>query len=441
VISPKRRDEIIGALRRGTVPQRGLDALAVGTDRYVDAFDRELDTVAGGGAVFKAIRGEYGSGKTFTVRWLGERARQAGFVTAEVQISEGETPLHHLQTVYRRAVERLATAEEPTGALRSLVDGWYYALENDVLAEGTVSDTDVDALVAATDELAARRLAEVAKRAPIFPLVLRGYRHALAAGDDSAAEGLLAWLGGQPHVAAAVKRQAGIKGDLDHDGALAFLAGLLVIIRDAGNAGLLLVLDEVETLQRMRSDARDRALNALRQLIDEIDAGRFPGLYLLITGTPAFFDGPQGASRLAPLAQRLHTDFSPDGRFDNLRAVQLRLQGFTIDSLGEVGRRVRDLYAEGADAPDRVRDRCGDDVVASLADAVTGQLGGKVGVAPRVFLKKLVGDVLDRVDQYAEFDPRRDYALTVADGELSEIERNARHGGPRDVDDIELADE
>ena len=56
---------------------------------------------------------------------------------------------------------------------------------------------------------------------------------------------------------------------------------------------------------------------------------------------------------------------------------------------------------------------------------MTGSLGGKVGVAPRVFLKKLVADVLDRVDQFADFDPRRHYALTLAPGELSEVERNA----------------
>ena len=56
---------------------------------------------------------------------------------------------------------------------------------------------------------------------------------------------------------------------------------------------------------------------------------------------------------------------------------------------------------------------------------MAGSLGGKVGVAPRVFLKKLVADVLDRVDQFADFDPRRHYALTLAPGELSEVERNA----------------
>ncbi len=118
---------------------------------------------------------------------------------------------------------------------------------------------------------------------------------------------------------------------------MAFLQGLLTVLRDAGHPGLLVVLDEVETLQRVRGDVRDKALNALRQLIDEIDSGRFPGLYLLITGTPAFFDGPSGVQRLPPLAQRLATDFTTDARFDNPRAVQLRLPGFTHDALVELG--------------------------------------------------------------------------------------------------------
>src|SRR6266508_2420703 len=341
VISPQRRREIVDALRRGTVPQRSLDAFAVGTDRFAAVFDDELATVASGGAGFKAVRGEYGSGKTFVVRWLAERARTQGFASAEVQISERETPLDHLEAVYRRLCERLTTADTTGGALRAVVDSWFFALHEDVVAAGTAPPSDAEAVLAATDALAEQRLGAVAARAPALAAVLRGYRRALADSDNARAEGLLAWLGGQPHVAAPVKRAAGIRGDLDHDAALAFLAGLLTIMRGAGYAGLVLVLDEVETLQRVRSDARDRALNALRQLIDEVDLGRFPGLYLVITGTPAFFDGPQGAQRLAPLAQRLHTDFTTDARFDSPRAVQLRLAGFTVEGLGDLGRRDR----------------------------------------------------------------------------------------------------
>lgn len=437
MISLLRRREIIDALRRGTVPQRGLDALAVGTDRYAAAIDDELDLVAAGGSGFKAVRGEWGSGKTFTVRWISERARTRGFATAEVQISEGETPLHHLETVYRRLCERLATSDAPSGgALRSAVDSWFFALHDDVVSAGDVRADDQAAVLEATERIAEQRLGAVADRAPALAAVLRGYRRALADGDDAVAEGLLAWLGGQPHVSASVKKHAGIRGDLDHDGALGFLAGLLTILRGAGYAGLVVVLDEVETLQRVRSDVRDRALNALRQLIDEVDQGRFPGLYLMITGTPAFFDGPQGASRLPPLAQRLHTDFTTDARFDNPRAIQLRLPGFDVTALCEVGSRVRDLYADGADDRSRIETRVDDAYVELLARAVTGDLGGQVGIAPRLFLKKLVGDVLDRVDQFPEFDPRVDYRLTVSDGELTDVERNARAAAH--VDDIDL---
>jgi len=182
---------------------------------------------------------------------------------------------------------------------------------------------------------------------------------------------------------------------------------------------------------------RDKALNALRQLIDEVDSGRYPGLYLLITGTPAFFEGPSGLSRLAPLAQRVHTDFTTDARFDNPRAVQMRLPGFKRDSLVELGGKVRDLYAEGSADAGRIRAVVDDAYLGDLADAVAGSLGGRIGVAPRVFLKKLVSDVLDRVDQFADFDPRVHYALTVSEGELTAVERNAARE-TSDLDAIEL---
>ena len=94
----RRRDQ----LRRGVVPDNGLDVLAVGLRRFEQSADDDLAKVAAGGSVFKAVRGEYGAGKTFFTRWLAERAKRLGFATAEVQVSETETPLHRMETVYRR---------------------------------------------------------------------------------------------------------------------------------------------------------------------------------------------------------------------------------------------------------------------------------------------------------------------------------------------------
>lgn len=435
-ISPQRRQEIISALRRGTVPSHSLDAFATGLERFEGTLDQELQTVKAGGSVFKAVRGEYGCGKTFFARWLAEWAKKIGFATSEVQVSETETPLHRLETVYRRLMERLATADTPQGALRNVLDGWFYTLEEDALAEGRIDPSDNARLLERTGELLEQRLAAVTAKAPMFSAALRGYREAQTTNDTATADGIAAWLAGQPNVAAAAKRAAGVKGDIDHFGALNFLQGLLTVLRDSGHAGLLIVLDEVETIQRVRGDVRDKSLNALRQLIDEVDAGRFPGLYLLITGTSSFFEGPQGVQRLEPLAQRLHVDFNTDARFDNPRAVQIRLPPFDLQRLVRVGGKVRDIFCSHATAPDRISEFADDAYVQDLAQAVAGKLGGKVGIAPRIFLKKLVADVLDRIDQFPDFNPREHYSLTISDAELKPVERSAMEAGT--VDDIEL---
>ncbi|MFO0877864.1 MAG: BREX system ATP-binding protein BrxD [Gemmataceae bacterium] len=434
-ISRERRREIIAALRKGTVPQRGLDFLAVGLGRFEPAIAAELADVAQGSSTFKAVRGDYGCGKTFFARWVQEHAKKKGFAAAEVQISETETPLHRLETVYRRAMEQLSTADCFLGAFRSVLDGWFYALEEDVLAGGDTDPSDVGGLARRADELLEQRLVEITRATPQFAAALRAYRAAQRQDDHATAEGLAGWLAGQPHVAASVKRVAGIKGDVDHFAALSFLRGLLLILKDSGYSGLVLVLDEIETLQRVRGDVREKGLNALRQLIDDIDGGRFPNLYLLTTGTPAFFDGPQGVRRLEPLAQRLHVDFQTDARFDNPRAVQLRLPAFDHARLVEVGLKVRDLFTADCSSPERVGIRADNAYIEALARSLAGQLGGKVGIAPRLFLKKLVADVLDRIDQFEDFDPTRHYQLTVNAGEMTTVEREAQAVS---VDDIEI---
>ena len=47
------------------MPQRGLELFATGLERFEEAIDEELDAVAAGRGRFKAVRGDYGAGKTF----------------------------------------------------------------------------------------------------------------------------------------------------------------------------------------------------------------------------------------------------------------------------------------------------------------------------------------------------------------------------------------
>jgi P-loop Domain of unknown function (DUF2791) len=73
-----------------------------------------------------------------------------------------------------------------------------------VRAAGSVDANDAEGLLKKTNEQLEQRLASISKAAPMFPAALRTYRDASSRGDTASAEGLPAWISGQPNVAAGI---------------------------------------------------------------------------------------------------------------------------------------------------------------------------------------------------------------------------------------------
>jgi hypothetical protein len=417
---------IVNALRSGLVPSQGLEHLVTGLEPLVEAVGQELDFVAGGRGASKWIRGEYGTGKTFAARYLCTQARNRRFATSEVQISINDTPLHHLETVYRRLIERLETAADGPNAFQAIVEGWLYQVGEEVTRLRGLTEDD-PAFADATEQRLEDKLADLSRRNPAYAQVLRAYHRATHDGDFATAQGLLAWLAGQPHTDRSVLKSAAVRGRVDGQASLTFLGGLLQLLRQSGYGGLVVVLDEVETIQRMNAQTRERSLNALRQLMDMLAKDELPGLYLIVTGTRDFFEGYKGLKGLAPLYQRVQVNFGDEPRFDNLRAPQVRLLPFTEERLLTVGRKVRAIYP--ATHPERIEGRVDERFLQALVNQVTNGFRGKVPLAPRLFLRELV-DVLDRVDQHEGYDPREHYKLDLDDSKLTPEELAAKHGQP-----------
>jgi hypothetical protein len=429
---------IVSALRSGVVPSQGLEQLATGLDALVGTVSEELDFVAAGKGLSKWIRGEYGTGKTFAARYLCAHARQRRFATSEVQISINDTPLHHLESVYRRLIERLETAADGPNAFQAIVEGWLYQMGDEVMRLRGI-DEDDPAFADATEQRLEDKLADLSRRNPAYAQVLRAYHRATHEGDFATAQGLLAWLAGQPHTDRSVLKCAGVTGKVDGQASLTFLSGLLLLLRQSGYSGLVVVLDEVETIQRMNSQTRERSLNALRQLMDMLAKDELPGLYLVVTGTRDFYEGYKGLKGLAPLYQRVQVNFGEDARFDNLKAPQVRLLPFTPERLLTVGKKVRDLYP--AKHGERLRAKVDDRFLHALVTQVTAGFGGSVAVAPRLFLRELV-DVLDRVDQHKAYEPVEHYTLDLDDETtLTPEELAARHARAPPNPDAPRSDE
>lgn len=409
--------DITRALRSGTVPARGLEHFAVGLEPLVDAFREDFAHVASGRSGYRFLRGAYGSGKTFLSTLVASEALEAGFLTSHVVVSGVDTPLFKLSGVYRRICGNLSSRSHSGGALQSVVDRWLHSLEDTLVEVDGIDETspEFETAVAARVEQA---LAHVGEKSGRMVACLRAYHQRQARDDYASARALLDWMAGEPKVSADIKKFAGVTGNLDNTDALVFLRGLLEVIRAAGHKGLVLVLDEVETITRQRRPERLKSLEALRGLVDALDKNEFPGLLLVVTGTPELYEGGQSIEALEPLHQRLKVEFRTD-RPDNLRLPQLRLHPFDQQRLLQVARRVKEIYP--AAHPERIARRVDESLLQSMVSHLTQGFGGHVEIVPRLFLREFV-QVLDLVDLH-DYEPRAQYAFDmdrVAEGATDE---------------------
>jgi hypothetical protein len=386
------------------VPERGIDTFAVGIEKQRGELHRQLELAGDGEGTIKFLRGGYGCGKTFMARLALLDAKERGFATSFVVVSDNDLKFHRFDDVYRKVMTELGTSTCPRGALSDILDRWIARVEDALIAAGEDEDA------ADFDEKVQQRLeADLASltggQAPQdFIRVIQTIFRLKQEGEVSEAGALISWLCGSGNVAAASKKAAGIKGDIGSRDALDYLRGVLEIVKAAGYKGLLIVIDEAETILRMRSDSRHKSLNGIRQIADA--AGSYPGMLWLFTGTPEFFDTRYGVAGLEPLHRRI--SFSKQGPYASLRQPQLELTPFDAERLRSVALRLRELYPS-ASRPE-LEERMSLDFINRLVAEVTKGFRGDVGVVPRQFLREFVTQ-LDLVEENDDYVPMELYGF------------------------------
>ncbi len=425
-LTTKDVEHVFESLRKGLVPERGIDTFAVGIEKQRGELHRQLELAGGGEGTIKFLRGGYGCGKTFMARLALLDAQERGFATSFVVVSDNDLKFHRFDDVYRKVMTELGTSSCPRGALSDILDRWIARVEDALIAAGEDEDA------ADFDEKVQQRLeADLASltggQAPQdFIRVIQTIFRLKQEGEVSEAGALISWLCGSGNVAATSKKVAGIKGDIGSRDALDYLRGVLEIVKAAGYKGLLIVIDEAETILRMRSDSRHKSLNGIRQIADA--AGSYPGMLWLFTGTPEFFDTRHGVAGLEPLHRRI--SFSKQGSFASLRQPQLELTPFDVERLRSVAMRLRELYPSGSRSV--LEERVSLDFIDRLVAEVTKGFRGDVGVVPRQFLREFVTqlDLVEENDDYVPmelygFDPSQINAMALTPEEQQRLGRPA----------------
>ncbi|MCB1177400.1 MAG: BREX system ATP-binding protein BrxD [Leptospiraceae bacterium] len=408
---------IIESLRKGIVPEEGHKAFAVGIDPVLNEIQRNLDSVSTypKKGNIKFLRGNYGCGKTFISKYALSIARDQGFVTSFVVISPNDTQFHNFQVVYHKICQNFKTNSfSSVGVLSDALDRWFADIEDQLIEQENLDYDDpkfddfvVQRLESELNELLKDEVSQD------FLSVVRAYFLSKQSGDIQGSGQLLSWLSGSPNIRSDAKKKAGIKGEIDSKTALIYLKGILTIFDKAGYKGLVIVLDEMETILRERRDVREKSMTGLRQITDAVE--NFKGSLWLFTGTEDFFDSPKGVKGLQPLHDRI--GFKKIGEFVNLKQPQLELKPLKKDRLLEISMRLRDIYP--SENKSHFNSKVNDELLNKYVNMVSKGLQEITGSVPRVFIRDLI-EIFDVVVQNEDIDLEKE--LKIPEDEVNSNE-------------------
>jgi len=383
-------ERIINALKNGNVPPDGVGEICVGREREIEEFDKILGKVKEGAAITRFLNGEFGSGKSFFLKLLEERALADNFVVAKVTLSR-DVPFNKFEVVYRNIVASLRCK---TGvSLEHIIEKWITQLRMMSLRETTDPYQQERTVM---DNISSD-LNEVRKHSTTFAAAIENYYKLSARGDKETARYAMGWLSGEKNIPFTIKRQFGVKGDIDRENAFKYLEALSSFLRALKYSGLIILIDEAEHIMTLHTKKlRDTAYDYMRYIYDECSIGRFQNTLFIFAGTPEFFEDPKlGVPSYTALNERIEDAIKTE--FKDLRKPIIKLDGFRRENLHELSERLIAMHEEvyGWEATP-VRESL--DGIISRHEA-NAELTGYI--SPRNFVKSFIS-VLDVVQQNPE---------------------------------------
>jgi hypothetical protein len=230
-----------------------------------------------------------------------------------------------------------------------------------------------------------------------FANALRGYYEAAQQGNEVKAIAAAGWLKGNSSVFMDLRQALHIRGSVDKDNAFNFLQAMAALVVHIGYAGLIVILDEAESIRGIsRPESRNAAYESIRFLMDKTAQGEFAYCGFIVAETSDLFnDELRGIASYRVLHDRLKLE--PGRRWTaEFRPPLIALTGFDRAKLHEVAVRVRQVHgiACGWDPLKRLPD----ELLSRLIEETATRFGEKFTSVPRGFLKGLV-DILDELKQ------------------------------------------
>jgi len=280
--------EVLGSF--GTPPARGIQYFNVGNGSLLNAIDEFYlsSYLQEGGATYKMVVGDYGSGKSHFLYCLRDMAWERNFAVAKVDLSPTETPYNDQRRVYQAVAKNIiwhetaADTSDESGLTRFLqgtverVVGGSLNLEtlNNPLFRGLIDTVDATPI-----------------DSPAYQAAVLAYFDSLIRQQDERMQSLSRWLLGEDTSPADTKtlREVGVTGKINRPNAFRMLRSMCQVIRALSYSGLVLLFDEVDRMASVGGKAEKLATDTLREVIDRTRED-LPGAMFVYAVPPQFIN-------------------------------------------------------------------------------------------------------------------------------------------------------
>lgn len=398
---PKRiAQALINSLKGGVVPRVGLQYVAVGRKDEIDALLRDVEIVADGGASFRFIVGQYGSGKSFLLQTIRNYVMAKNFVVVDADLS----PERRLQgtrgqglATYKELIRNMSTKTKPEGGALSLIlDRWISSVQQEVMVSSGLGATDpgLPKLVEKRISAVIYSLNEMVHGFD-FARLLTLYYEAHINGDDALKAKVLKWFRGEYPTKSEARQELGVNIVITDDDWYEYLKLFAAFLKQAGYAGMLVLIDELVNIYKIpNAITRQYNYEKILTMYNDTMQGKAQHFGIILCGTPQCMEDPRrGVYSYEALRSRL-AEGHFTGEHKDLLSPVIRLHPLTHEEMLILIEKLADIHAGLYEYPQIVTER---DMV-DFIQIEFGRIGADTHITPREVIRDFI-QVLDIVYQ------------------------------------------
>lgn len=394
-IRAKERDAIIQSLKAGVTPKIGIQYIQVGRVNELKAMIQDIQRIEDGGAAFRLIIGDYGSGKTFFMSVVRAIALERKFVTLHADLSP-DRRLHatggQAKNLYSELMKNMSTRNKPDGnALTSVVEKFITQVQK----EAESNDYSVEKVIH-------KRLTAISEMVGgyDFAKVIEIYWKASEEDNEHLKACAIKWLRAEYSTKTDARNDLGVRTIISDAFFYDALKIMSLFVRQAGYSGLLVNLDEMVNLYKLsNTQARKSNYEQILRILNDCLQGNAEYIGFLLGGTPEFLLDPyKGLYSYEALQTRLaENNFAKQADVIDYSSPALHLACLSPEELYILLKNLRHIYASG----DCTKYLVPDDSLTAFLIHCNQTIGEAYFKTPRNTIKAFL-DMLTVIEQHPE---------------------------------------